>query len=124
MWELRHISTLWAFTAYYRDGFTAFLPLPNYPRYEDVWGSGGVAPAVLTSVLDESLWRYSRSCLFIPAETSISAVCTGDWLGFRASMDAMVDRKVSCLFRVWNFDSLVSHSVIIFAMPIEISPIV
>jgi hypothetical protein len=22
MWELRHLTTLWAFTAYYRDSFT------------------------------------------------------------------------------------------------------
>jgi hypothetical protein len=31
MWELRHLTTLWAFTACYRDSFTFFLPYPcNY----------------------------------------------------------------------------------------------
>jgi hypothetical protein len=30
MWEPRRLTTLWAFTACYRDSITFFLPDPNY----------------------------------------------------------------------------------------------
>jgi hypothetical protein len=37
MWEPRRLTTLWAFTACYRDSFT-FLPRP-----EDAWETGSAA---------------------------------------------------------------------------------
>jgi hypothetical protein len=36
--------------------------------HEDIWGSGGIAPPCLTSVLDGGEWSASRPCLFTPGE--------------------------------------------------------
>jgi hypothetical protein len=42
MWKPRHLTTLWASTALYRDSFTFYHTL-----HVDVWGSGGIAPRSL-----------------------------------------------------------------------------
>jgi hypothetical protein len=53
MWETRRLTTIWTFTACYRD---SFIPLPYH---EGAWGSGVVSPPFLTSSLEGDKWSSS-----------------------------------------------------------------
>jgi hypothetical protein len=59
-------------------------------RYEDVWGSGGIVPRILTSALDGREWLASRPGGFTPGTHWI-----GGWVGPRAVLDAVASRKWS-----------------------------
>jgi hypothetical protein len=60
-----------------------------------VWGSGGVAPLFLTSTLDGGERSASRPGLFNPEETASGTHWIGSWVGPRAGMEAVEERKVS-----------------------------
>jgi hypothetical protein len=70
------------------------------PRYEDVRRSGCTAPPFLTSALDGGEWPASGPSSFTP-EGARSGHCIG-WVGLRAGLDAVENRKISCPFRESN----------------------
>jgi hypothetical protein len=59
-----------------------------------IWGSGGIAPLFLTLALDEGEWSASRSGRFNPGERARGAHWIGDWVGPRASLNAVHKRKI------------------------------
>jgi hypothetical protein len=59
-------------------------------------GSGGVAPPFLTSALDGGEWSASRHGHFTPGERAPNTHCIGGWMGTRAGLDALTQRKISC----------------------------
>jgi hypothetical protein len=73
------------------------LCLINYAsRHEDLWGSVGIAPPLLTPAL-----YGANGQLHVPAalplkERASVIYWVGGWLGFRAGMDAMEKKKISC----------------------------
>jgi len=56
---------------------------------EAYWGSGGIAPRILTSVLDGCEWSPSRSGRFTPRERARFTHCIGGWVGPRVGLDAV-----------------------------------
>jgi len=54
------------------------------------WGSGGVATRIVTSALDGGEWSASHSGRFIPREGTPGTHWTGDWVGPRADLGAVV----------------------------------
>jgi hypothetical protein len=62
--------------------------LNQAPRHKDVWGSGGIAPPLLTSALDGGEWSASRPGRFIPGERPPGTHQVGGWVGPRAGLDA------------------------------------
>jgi hypothetical protein len=58
---------------------TLFL-INDVPRHEDVWGSGSIAPAFLTSALDVSEWSGSRPGRFSSGERAPSTHWVGGWV--------------------------------------------
>jgi hypothetical protein len=58
------------------------------------WGSGGIAPLILTSALDGGEWSASRPGRFTPRERAPSTHWLGGWVGPRAILDAEVKRKI------------------------------
>jgi hypothetical protein len=57
--------------------------------YEDIWGSGGITPLFLTSVLDGGEWSASHACRFTPGEIAPGTHWVEGWVGPRAGLDAM-----------------------------------
>jgi hypothetical protein len=55
------------------------------------WGSGGIAPAFLTSALDEGEWSASRPG---PREKTYGTHWVGSLVGPRAGLDAMDKRQI------------------------------
>ena len=60
----------------------------NLCCHEGVWGSGGIVPQYLISVLDGGEWLASRPGRFIPGERDTCIHWTGGWVGPRTSLDA------------------------------------
>jgi hypothetical protein len=58
------------------------------------WGSGGIAPRILTSALDGGEWLASRPGRFTPTEKASGAHWIGGWVGPRALLDTVVKRKI------------------------------
>jgi hypothetical protein len=58
------------------------------------WGSAGIAPRILTSVLDGVEWSASRPGRFIPRERAPSTHWIGGWVGPRAGLDAVVKIRI------------------------------
>jgi hypothetical protein len=65
--------------------------------HEDIWGSGGIVPPVLTKALDGGQWSASRPDSFSPEEAVAGTQLTADWVGSRADLDAVENTK-SCPF--------------------------
>jgi hypothetical protein len=61
--------------------------------HEDLWGSGSRAPAILTSALDGVEWSDSRPSRFSSEARALSTNWMGGWMGPRAVMDSMQERK-------------------------------
>jgi hypothetical protein len=59
------------------------------------WGSGGIAPRILTTALDGGVWSASRPGHFTPKKISPSTPWIGGWVGPRVGLDAVVKRKFS-----------------------------
>jgi hypothetical protein len=53
-------------------------------------GSGGIAPHVLVSALDEDEWSASRPNRFIPRERVPRTHWIGSWVDIRAGLDEVV----------------------------------
>jgi hypothetical protein len=58
------------------------------------WGSGGIAPPFLTSVLNGGEWSAARPSRFIPREVAPVIQRIGDWVGSRAFLEAVERRKI------------------------------
>jgi hypothetical protein len=59
------------------------------------WGSGGIAPSFLTSVLDGSEWLVSRPYLFNSEEGAPDIRWIGSCMGPRAGLDAVEETDIS-----------------------------
>jgi hypothetical protein len=66
------------------------------------WGSGGIAPRILTSALDGGEWSASRFSRFTPRERDPGTHWLGGWVGPRAVLDSVVKRKIPSLLRESN----------------------
>jgi hypothetical protein len=60
---------------------------------EDIRESDGIVPPFLTFASDRGDWSASRSCCFIPVETSPGTNRTGGLMGPSADPDATKTRK-------------------------------
>jgi hypothetical protein len=58
------------------------------------WGSGGIAPRILTSALDGVEWSASRPDRFAPRERAHGTYWLGGWMGPGAGLDTVVKRKI------------------------------
>jgi hypothetical protein len=58
------------------------------------WGMEVQLHAFLTSALDEGEWSASRPGRFTPRERALGTHWIGGWLGPRAVLDAVVNRKI------------------------------
>jgi hypothetical protein len=70
-----------------------FLVLNKVPSHEDVWGVEVQLHAFLTSALDGG--ECSTSCLgrFTPRERALGTHWIGGWVGPRAGLDAVAEKK-------------------------------
>jgi hypothetical protein len=58
------------------------------------WGSGGIAPFILTSALDGGEWPASLPGRFTHREGASGTHWIGGWVSPRAVTDAVVKRKI------------------------------
>jgi hypothetical protein len=58
------------------------------------WGSGGIAPCILTSAIAGGEWSASRPGRFTPTERTPGTHWIGGWVGPRAVLDTVVKRKI------------------------------
>jgi hypothetical protein len=65
----------------------------------------------LTSALDGGEWSASRSGRFTPRERARGTHWIGDWVGLRAVLGVVVDRKIPSSFRESNPRSPIVHPV-------------
>jgi hypothetical protein len=56
-------------------------------------GSGGITPAFLTLALGGGEWSALRPGRFTPVEIAPVTHCIGGWVGSRATLDAVKNRK-------------------------------
>jgi hypothetical protein len=63
--------------------------------YEDMWGSGGIAPTCLTLVLDGGEWSASCPGHFIPGERGPGIHWIGGWVGPVVGVDTLGQRKTN-----------------------------
>jgi hypothetical protein len=59
-----------------------------------MWGSGGIAPAFLSSALDGVEWSASQSCCFTPRENAPGDHWVRGWVSLRVGLDNVEKRKV------------------------------
>jgi hypothetical protein len=59
------------------------------PRHEAMWGSRGIALAVLTSAVDRLEWASSRPCFLNPGGEATDIHRTWGWLVHKSSLDLM-----------------------------------
>jgi hypothetical protein len=68
------------------------LCLTKHHAMESYWESGGIAPRILISALDEGEWLASRPAGFTPTGRAPGTHWIGGWVGPRAGMDALVKK--------------------------------
>jgi hypothetical protein len=73
-----------------------FLLIDHYAM-KAYWGSGGMPSHYLTSALDAGEWSASRTGRFTPRERASGTHWIGGWVGPRAVLDAVVERKIPSL---------------------------
>jgi hypothetical protein len=92
-------------------------------RHEDIWGSGGIAPPVSTSALDECESLASLRDCFNPRKRDLGANWEEGWLDLRASLDAVEYRKLPRPSRESNPDSP-PHSLSLYMLSYPCSIII
>jgi hypothetical protein len=70
------------------------LCLTKHHAMKTFWGNGVIAPRNLTSALDGGEWSASRPGRFTPRERAPGTHWIGGWLGPRAGLDTVVNRKI------------------------------
>jgi hypothetical protein len=74
------------------------LYLINYAlRHENKWGSGGTGAPFWTSALVGGELSASSSAALPPEKRVLCNSWIGDWVSSRAGLDAVEQRKISCL---------------------------
>jgi hypothetical protein len=73
------------------------LSLPS----EDIWGSGGIDPCILT-LSTRWKWSNSRPGRFTHGKRAFDAHWIGGWEGPRARLDSTEKRKIPCPCRELN----------------------
>jgi len=68
--------------------------LNSAPRYEDVWGSTGIAPRILNLGERWGEWSASRPGRFNAGERTTGTPWIGGYVGPRAGLDAVTKRKI------------------------------
>jgi hypothetical protein len=58
-----------------------------------MWGSGDIAPLLLTSVLDGGEWSATRLCRFTPGERASITHWIGGWVDLSFGLDAAGNRN-------------------------------
>jgi hypothetical protein len=91
-------------------------------RHDDVWVSGGIAPPFLTSALDGGEWSASRPGRFTPREIASGNHWTGGWVGPRADLEAVENRKIkiSCSCQGMSKDSVIRSVMHHYQNPSEL----
>ena len=75
-------------------------------RYEETWGSGGKAPFILIRG-SRRRWLVSFTPRTLcPGEQAVGTQWTGDWTGYRASLDAWRGRGRGILLPLLGIESL------------------
>jgi hypothetical protein len=83
-------------TMYYIIQYIIF-PTAYFAVYKTyVWGSGSIAPPLLTSILDGE-WLASR-----PGLLTTGTHCIGRWMGTGTHLDAVENRKIRCPYSELN----------------------
>jgi hypothetical protein len=62
-------------------------------RHGDIWGSGGIAPQLLTWALDGGEWSASRPCRLTPPKRVPDSHWIEGWVVPRAGLDVVEKRK-------------------------------
>jgi hypothetical protein len=70
------------------------LCLTKHHAMKTYWGSGGIAPRILTSALDGGEWSASCPACFTPRERAPATHWIGSWVDPRAVLDTVVKRKI------------------------------
>jgi hypothetical protein len=112
-WVITHIKvrlTLYL-TQYHAIEMYSVLNSSTTPWW--TWGSGSIAPCVLTSALDGSEWSVARPVRFIPGEGSSGTRWTGGWVVPRTGLDAVAKRKIPFPYRESNLGHQVRSLVTI-----------
>jgi hypothetical protein len=65
-----------------------------------MWGTGGIAPPLLSSAVDEGEWSASRPCHLTPGKIAPVTHWIGIVVGTRADLDAAEKRKFLTLRRL------------------------
>jgi hypothetical protein len=65
------------------------------PHHKYIWGSGGIAHAVLTSAVDGGEWSVSCRDYLTPRERVPGTHWIGGWVGPRVGLDALEKGKIS-----------------------------
>jgi hypothetical protein len=78
------------------------LFLTKHEAMKAYWGSGSIAPHILTTALDGGEWSASRPGRFTPREEDPVTHWIGGWVGPRAVLDAVVKRKIPSYSRESN----------------------
>jgi hypothetical protein len=83
-------------------------------RHEDIWVSGDVAPSFLTSALDGDVWSASRPYRFTSGEKDPGAHWIGGWVGARAGLDAMENRRMLTSLSIHDHLPMSSSSCMLY----------
>jgi hypothetical protein len=76
------------------------------------WGSGGIAPRILTSALDGGEWSASSPGRFTPREGAPLTHRLGGLVGLRAVLDAVMKRKIPSPCRESSSRTLIVQPVV------------
>jgi hypothetical protein len=78
------------------------LCLTKHHAMKAYWRKGCIVHTFLTSALDGGEWSTSRPGRFTPRERAPGTHWIGGWVGPRAVLDAVVERKIPSSLRVSN----------------------
>jgi hypothetical protein len=93
MWDPERLTSLWAFTAWYRDSFNFYFAF-NYYVMKTYCGVDVQSHVFLTSALGRGEWLASLPNRLTPVERARSTHWVGGWVGPRSDLDD-VERKNS-----------------------------
>jgi hypothetical protein len=78
------------------------LRLTKQHAMKTYWGSGGIAPRILISVLVEGDWSALLPAASLLWERALGTHWIGGWVGPRVDLDAVAKRKKSLFDHTWS----------------------